>query len=170
MMKFSTKLPPVQTVIENVLYAMGFQDFQVALQASAIPGHITYNISGSESALLIGRDGRNLQALSKIIREILYFQAHSKDTTVDKHFDLTNFVIDVDDYQRTETAKLLATVDNLITKINLDGVSQAELPPMPSFQRRIIHAYVQAQESFTTESVGDYDKRRVIIKLNNTNE
>jgi spoIIIJ-associated protein len=160
-MKRSTaKLPPIQQAIETVLEMMGFSDYRVAIQSSSIPGHVTYNITGPDSALLIGRDGRNLEALSKIVREIVL----SRQGQMDKHFATENYVIDIDDYQDSEIKKLLAFVELRLSELRQSDETTIELQPMPSFKRRIVHAYVQDKTELKSESIGSGRDRRVIIK------
>jgi spoIIIJ-associated protein len=42
--------------------------------------------------------------------------------------------------------------------------SSIELDPMPAFDRRIIHEYLSTATDLKTESVGDGNKRRVMIR------
>jgi spoIIIJ-associated protein len=137
---------------------MGFKDYRVSLESSAIPGHVVYNVTGPDSALLIGRDGRNLQALSKIVREIVLCRAHS----LDSHFELENYVIDVDGYQEAEVKKLLDEIDKSIKQLSSAEDNAIELRPMTAFQRRIVHSYIQSKD-LSSQSQGTGADRKVII-------
>ncbi len=161
-MKTTAQLPPIQQVIESVLRSMGFSDFSVSIQSSSIPGHVSYNITGTDSALLIGRDGRNLEALSRLVREVVLVHA----TTYDSHFETDNFVVDVDGYQELEVKTMLGDLENKLIKFKTDQSSPIELEPMSSFHRRIVHSYIQNKPGLKTESVGVGQERKVIIKNN----
>ena len=161
--RLSRDLPPIQVVIEEVLQRMGFNDFRINLQSSTIPGHISYTITGPNSALLIGRDGRNLQVLSKLIREIVFARSTKGNKRIDKHFELENYVIDVDGYQEKQTQELLGYVDSQIKELAISNESQIELNPMSPFHRRIVHAYVQDKDGLNSESTGAGIERRLVI-------
>ncbi len=158
MKRLSTNLPPIQQVIERILTLMGFDNFKVSIESSVVPGHVVYNITGSESGLLIGRDGKNLQALSKLVREIVLAKA---DTT-DKHFDLENYVVDVDGYQGQEVSRLLDDVNNHVSDTKDASIP---LPPMSPFHRRLVHSYAQ-DKGWQSSSAGTGNERHVIIKVN----
>jgi len=161
--RLSRDLPPIQVVIEEVLQQMGFDDFRINLQSSTIPGHISYTITGSDSALLIGRDGRNLQVLSKLIREIVFARSAKGNKKMDRHFELENYVIDVDGYQEKQTQELLSYVDSQIKALGISDKPHIELSPMSPFHRRIVHAYVQEKPNLNSESTGTGIERRLVI-------
>ena len=157
-MKTRAELPPIQKVIEQLLDKLGFSNYRVSLESSAIPGHISYNITCDDSGLLIGRNGQNLQALSKLVREIII----SKAATIDKHYELENYVLDVDGYQEKQIKLLLGEVDSVIAQLN-ESVTLVELSPMPAFQRRVVHSYIQDKPSLSSHSEGFGSNRRVVI-------
>ena len=161
-MKSRAELPPIQKVIEQLLDKLGFSDYRVSLESSTIPGHISYNITGSDSGLLIGRNGQNLQALSKLVREIII----SKAATIDKHYELENYVLDVDGYQEKQIKDLLASVQAKIVELESSGDTQIALEPMPAFQRRVVHSFVQDKKNLSSHSEGFGSDRKVIITVN----
>ena len=111
---------------------------------------------------MIGRNGQNLQALSKIVREIII----SKAATIDKHYELENYVLDVDGYQEKQIKDLLASVQAKIVELESSGDTQIALEPMPAFQRRVVHSFVQDKKNLSSHSEGFGSDRKVIITVN----
>lgn len=154
------QLPPIQIVIESLLARLGFNDFRVSIEASSIPGHVVYNIKASDSALLIGKGGQNLQALSKLVRDIIATK------NLDKHYDSENFIVDVNNYQEDEVKQLIQTVNQALQSPKGYASNEIELPAMSSFNRRVVHAYLADKPKYNTRSVGNGPDRHIVISIN----
>ncbi len=105
-----------------------------------------------DSRFLIGQHGSNLYALEHLIRSILYKSGHT---------DRVN--IDINGYKEDK--------DRVIANIAKDSANQAArekkpviLRPMNAYERRIVHMTIADDTRITTESVGERDDRKVIIK------
>lgn len=153
------QLPPIQIVIESILTKLGFTDARVFIEASSIPGHVVYNIQVSDSALLIGRGGQNLQALSRLVRDIIM------NKKLSKRYDTENFIVDVNNYQESEVQKLITEVENALQSLQSIDSNQINLPPMSSFNRRVVHAYLADKAGYTTQSRGDGPDRHIVVSI-----
>lgn len=104
------------------------------------------------SRLLIGQHGANLHALEQIVRSI----AHKNGVT-------QRVTIDINDYKNDR--------DRIITSIAKDAANQAHrekkpivLRAMNSYERRIVHTVVGADDRVTSESIGTGVDRKVVVK------
>jgi len=106
----------------------------------------------SDSRFLIGQHGSNLYALEHLIRSILYRSGHSARVS-----------IDINNYKEEK--------DKMIANIAKDAANQAALEkkpiilrPMNAYERRIVHMNIEPDERVETESIGEGEDRKVLIK------
>jgi spoIIIJ-associated protein len=122
---------------------------------------LIFNISSPDSYLLIGRQGATLHALH-LLAQALAFKRLTRQSVGGEPFW---FTLDVDDYKRKREWFLKETAKAAVEKAKLTGRAQA-LEPMPNYERRLVHAYLQEHcpeaESF---SMGSEPYRKVVIKI-----
>jgi predicted RNA-binding protein Jag len=106
----------------------------------------------TDSRFLIGQHGSNLYALEHILRSILYKNGYTDRMS-----------IDINGYK--------ADKDRAVKNIAKDAANQAAqekkpiiLRPMNAYERRIVHMTVADDDRVETESVGEGEDRKVIIK------
>jgi len=114
-------------------------------------GEIVLDIEGEDVGRIIGKDGLTLNALQQIIRVIL-----SK-----KFQESFRISLDANNYRQRRFQS--------IRKISLTAAEDAkregkeiEIPPMSASDRRIVHMILN-EKGVKTESVGERDKRRVVV-------
>lgn len=103
--------------------------------------------------ILIGYNGKNLNALQVLLRQSL------------KNLDKLGFkiVIDVSNY-RSKKMKSLEFQIKKICKEILETKVEVKLDPMNSYERRIVHSVVSNYENLKSESFGEEPNRYTIIK------
>lgn len=108
--------------------------------------------TNSDSRFLIGQKGTNLYAFEHIIRSILYKNDFSERVS-----------LDINGYREDK--------DRMITNIAKDAADQAfrekkpvVLRPMNAYERRIVHMTICDDTRVETESIGEGEDRKVIIK------
>lgn len=159
----------IKKLIEDLLRHM-----QIAVQSIEISdcdGRTRFAISTSDSHLIIGAKGANLSAFNHLVKKIasaknaprgMVSEASSVTSPTSGEHSPT-FFVDVNGYQETA----LINVKN-IAKVMGDRArsfkTSVELEPMSSYERMIIHAFFQETKDLTTESVGEGEKRRVVIR------
>lgn len=150
-----SKIEIVQNIIMEILSIMGFANAKISYEESITKG-LVFNINcGSESYLLIGRQGTHLHAL-----QILAGQMADK-----KLKEPFWFTLDVDDYKMKREWFLKETARAAVEHIKKTGRAAA-LEPMPSYERRFVHAFVQ--ENFPeaeSQSIDREPYRKVVIRL-----
>jgi len=116
----------------------------------------TYNVrlETSESGLLIGYHGETLQSLQLILNLIL----------VKKSGEYLKVIIHVGDYREKRNAYLESLANQAAERVAQTGQEET-LPPMSSFERRVVHLALSNNPSVKTESTGEKNERRIVIKL-----
>lgn len=113
----------------------------------------TYTIYSDNDSLLIGKNGKNLQALSIIVSQYIKKE-------LGKNF---KFLIDVNSYKEKHDKQLERLAKNIAREVKGSKV-EAKLDSMNSYERRIIHNTLSKNKYVYTESVGEEPNRCVVIK------
>jgi spoIIIJ-associated protein len=108
--------------------------------------------TNTDSRFLIGQKGTNLHALEHIVRSILY-----KNSITDR------VSLDVNGYKEDK--------DRMVVNIAKNAADQAFrekkpviLRPMNAYERRIVHMTICDDNRVETESIGEGEGRKVVIK------
>lgn len=150
------KIETVKQIIEAILEQAGIPG-KVEFEESITKG-LVFNISSSDSFLLIGRQGATLHSLQILVQALAAKQLKSQEPFW--------FSLDVDDYKRKREWFLKETAKAAAAKAKLSGRAQA-LEPMPNYERRLIHAYLQEHHpEINSYSIDNEPYRRVVIELN----
>ena len=102
---------------------------------------------------LIGKNGKNLKALSMIVSGYL-------NTELGRNY---KFVIDVNEYKEKREHSLERLAKKIAREVSTTGID-AKLDPMNSYERRIIHNALSNNKRVYTESEGLEPNRYVVIK------
>lgn len=113
------------------------------------------SISTPDSRFMIGRDGETLRSFNHIVKKMIEKQTSEEESRV--------LTIDINDYQKKRFDSLRATAHMLAERAKYFK-SSVDVEPMPSFERRIIHTFIETIPDVTTESVGVGPHRKVVIK------
>lgn len=127
--------------------------FEVNMESKSREGVLYITLYTNNNSLLIGKDGRNLQALTLIINQIVSGELGF----------FYKFVLDVGEYKLKQEKSLERTVKDLAREVAKTKVD-AKLDPMNSYQRRIVHEVLSTNKKVYTESVGEEPNRCVVIK------
>jgi len=141
-------------VLERLLGGMGIEA-RVSLRTLDLPegpNPIVLDITGQNLGILIGRRGETLRALQYITRLIVNRRLHR----------WAEIVVDVEGYKKRRERSLTQLARRMADRATLLGQA-VSLEPMPPHERRIIHLALRDHEKVTTESVGEGDRRKVVI-------
>ena len=109
-------------------------------------------ISGNDSTILIGYRGEALNAMQVILTNIASKEIEEK----------VKVILDIANYKDARKK----TLEDLAVKLEKTVIKkgkQVTLEPMTSYERKIIHTKLQDSEKVRTYSIGEGDKRRVVI-------
>jgi spoIIIJ-associated protein len=142
--------------LEGLLSRMGIEA-SVEPQAEAITGEegnpIAFDIKGDDLGILIGRRGQTLSCLQFMVRLMV---GHQTKIWVP-------IVIDVEGYRQRRYGKLEALAQRLAEQVKERG-TPFTLEPMPSYERRIVHLTLAEHPYAITESIGEGEARKVVIR------
>ena len=133
-----------------ILREMGYQA-EVEIQVKQdIP---TYRIYSDNDSLLIGKSGKNLEALQIVLRQIV-----NTETEINYRFFL-----DVSDYKEKNEHHLESLAKRLAREVATTKI-EVKMDSMNSYERRIVHNVLTNNKKVYTESVGEEPNRCVVIK------
>lgn len=127
--------------------------FKANVEVKTKEGTPNYTIYSDNDSLLIGKNGKNLNALSLIVKENL--QKEIKENY--------RFIIDVSDYKEKNDQRLIRLTKKIAREVKFSKIA-AKLDPMNSYERRIIHNTLTNNKYVITESEGEEPNRAVVIK------
>ena len=140
----------IKDFLYKIVKDMGFN---CNIETKKRDDQLIYNIITSTSSVLIGKNGRTIEAL-----QILALQMIST-----KYNTFYRFTVDVNDYKQKRKQRL-----EKLAKYTAKDVAKSKqavsLEPMNSYERRIIHNALTNSTDVITISEGEEPNRYVIIK------
>ena len=137
--------------LKSILVGMGFTE--VAVTAREAEEDVYFEITCSEDyGNIIGRRGETLDALQYLTR-LFVNRANDNNKRV---------ALNVGDYRARREETLRALAKRQAQRVLKYGRSSS-LEPMNPYERRIIHTAIQEIEGVTSHSVGEGDRRRVVV-------
>ena len=113
----------------------------------------TYVIYSDNDALLIGKNGKNLSALSTVVAQHL-------NKELGRNY---KFILDINAYKEKRDKNLERLAKRIAREVASTKV-EAKLDSMNSYERRIIHNALTNSKRVYTESEGEEPNRYVVIK------
>ncbi|EJR0565903.1 TPA_asm: protein jag [Listeria monocytogenes] len=153
MVKVIEKEDGIQVAIDYLLNVATKMGAVITIDVEEVGKDVKLQIKGDSLGMLIGKHGQTLNALQYLTQLIA-----NKTTSQYK-----NIIVNVGDYRerRHETLVILA---NKMADKALKTKRAVHLEPMPSFERKIIHAILSENEQIETHSEGRDPYRYIVIK------
>jgi len=146
---FDRGIIAAQAIVEKILVLMGISANVFAKKEQA---NIVVEIRSSDAGILIGKDGKNLNAFQEITRNIFF-----KKTNLKKRV-----VLDVNGYRKRKREGITQLAKEAADKA-ASTKEEVVMPPMPPYERYIIHSFLQSDHRVTTMSQGEGDNRAVVV-------
>ena len=142
---------------QTVEYFFRDMTFEVNVEASFLDERQTLliNIDTIDPQVLIGTRGQTLKDISHVLKIIL-----RKKIILDYPFFIE---IDINEYRKKKAEYLKELAISTADEVSLSQKEKA-FPPMPADERRIIHLELAKREDIVTESEGEGEDRKVIVK------
>lgn len=142
-----------QEILQSIL---GFLDIPATVETDKKGTRTRFNIRVEEAGFLIGKDGENLRALQYIFSLLI-----SKKTG--QFLRSETALVDVNNYFLEKENYLEALAKNTAQRV-LETRKAEELIPMTPWERKIIHLALESMPGVASESSGEGEDRRVIIR------
>jgi spoIIIJ-associated protein len=144
----------LETIKKTVREFFGKTTFQVEIGSlSQKDSALTINLKAEEPQILIGDQGQTLLEAQHLLRAIL-----RKKITEPFFVDL-----DINGYKKKKSEYLEELARSVADEVALTKNGK-DLPPMPAYERRVIHLVLANRSDVVTESVGQEPGRRIVIK------
>lgn len=134
----------------NITKLMGLN---INFEVKERDGITTLTIFCDNNNILIGKQGRTVNALSLILKQYLFNELGF----------YYNLILDVGEYKQKNEKRLERLAKSLARDV-VRSQMELKLDPMNSYERRIIHTVLSENNKVTTESEGIEPNRYVIIK------
>jgi spoIIIJ-associated protein len=141
----------VEDYLSNLLELAGFDVFIEELSIDD-EDNLTVQLSGDDSARVIGREGQVLDAVQQMVVAAAIHGGVSR----------RRILIDVEHYRERREKKVKEDAAYYAKEV-LSSRRTYEFPPMTPRERRIVHMVVADIGGLTTESVGEGDDRYVRV-------
>ena len=140
----------IKEYLVKLLKNLGFQVNIEIKNKEAIP---TYLIYSDNDALLIGKNGKNLKALSVVVNQHI-------NKELGKTF---KFIIDINSYKEKHEKSIEYLAKKIAREVATSKIP-VKLDSMNSYERRIVHNILTNNKKVYTESEGEEPNRCVVIK------
>ena len=143
----------IKETIVKIVKDMGFD---VNTEVKVRDDILNITLFSDKNNLLIGRDGKNMAALTTVVRQIIFNELGY----------YYKFNLDVGEYKLKQQKNLERMAHKLAREVAKTKV-EVKLDPMNSYERRIIHNTLNDDRYVYTESFGEEPNRYVVIKVRN---
>jgi spoIIIJ-associated protein len=146
----------IKQTIEEFLGKIGFEtEVEIKNEAQEDKENIVCDIKTKEdSNLLIGQYGVNLQAVQHLLRLIIRKKLPD---------ERAHFIIDVNSYRQQKNQSIIEQAQEAAQQAITEG-RVIIMRPMTAYERRIVHMELSKNEKVVTESIGEADGRKVVVK------
>lgn len=141
----------IKNIIEDFFEYLGLDG---RIDTSFSDGVVKIEVQMEEPSYFIGHSGHVLLAAQHLLKAILRRKVEGV-----KYVDL-----DINDYKKNKIAYLKEMAREAAEDVVLLKKPK-ELPPMPAYERRIVHMELTGRTDVTTESIGEGLDRRVVVKI-----
>lgn len=120
-------------------------------QDSTIP----IDLKMEEPQILIGEGGQTLAEVQRLLKMVI-----QKKIASEAHFYID---LDINNYKKKKIEYLKEMAKSAADEVSLVK-KEKNLPPMPAYDRRVIHLELASRQDIVAESVGFEPERSVVIK------
>lgn len=125
----------------------------VTFESKVRDEQITIKMYSDNNNILIGKEGKTLQALTTVVKQVVY----------NKINEYPYILLDVENYKDKKEQRLIRLAKNVARDVAKTKLP-VELENMNSYERRIIHNALGESKKVYTESVGVEPNRHIVVK------
>lgn len=140
----------VARYLENVIMSYGAQTH---IKVEMGPNQVVFNIETDKSGYIIGKHGKIINSL-QVLAQVMVHQYDKRRQSV---------ILNIGDY-RERRAKILEQIAERTAKEVLKTKRPVVLDPLPSYERKQIHAYLAKIDHIETHSEGKEPNRYLVVE------
>ena len=140
----------VKDFLKGITKDMGLD---VSFESKVRDEQITIKMYSDNNNILIGKEGKTLQALTTLVKQVIY----------NKIGEYPYILLDVENYKEKNEERLVRSAKKIAKEVAKTKI-EAELENMNSYQRRLVHNALTDFKGVYTESVGEEPNRHIVIK------
>ncbi len=142
----------IKKIINEIFFYID-EDIKIDFSLKEEDAVLFIDIKMKEPQILIGERGQTLTEVERVIKII-----------VNKNIEERLFInLDINDYKKRKKDYLISLADEVADEVFFSGTEKS-FPPMAAFERRIVHMAIKDREGVISESVGDGEERRIIVR------
>ncbi len=138
--------------LENILDNIGV-DYNIEVRTINDEHELFVLIDSSENPLLIGIQGRTLDAMQALVKNLIGTYTHDKIVVT----------VDVGGYKESRKKKLESLACKIAKEV-AETKQEVKLKPMSAYERLIIHERLANSKDVYTESEGEGETRAIVVK------
>ena len=136
--------------IKMITKAIGID---VNLETKRTNEHLKIILYSENNALLIGKNGKNLQSIQTLLRQSI----------LTKTGIYVNLILDVENYKEKREKNIEYLAKKIAKEVEQTKI-EVKMDSMNSYERRIVHNILSNNKKVTTISEGEEPNRYVIVK------
>lgn len=149
----SQRIQEIKAIIRQLISKMGID---AVVDDVARPEEVQFAVRVRDGGMLIGNQGAGLVALNHVVKKMVRSGSPADGEDV-------QFFLDVNDYQRQKNESLKESAKMHAQRVRYFKKAVV-MQPMSAYDRRIIHSALTECPDIITESMGEGEDRRVVIK------
>lgn len=138
---------------ESLIDILKLMDVEANLEVRRRENRIEIKIFSNNNAILIGKNGRTMQSLQTLLRQILKNNVKCNLT----------IMLDVEDYKEKRNRNIEYLAKKIAREVSKTKI-ETKLDNMNSYERRVVHNVLSNNKFVYTVSEGEEPNRHVIIK------
>jgi spoIIIJ-associated protein len=146
-------MKPVSDLVTQVFTHLTFPDAVVAISDSDGGLNLTVTVDETSSGILIGYRGEKINALQLLLTLMINNDAIAYQPV---HIDINGY--------REKRHQSVREMADSAAQNAIDSGREILLPPLPSFERRIVHLHLSQNPQVETYSEGEGDDRRLVVR------
>jgi spoIIIJ-associated protein len=140
----------IKEYLNKTLMLMGIK---ANIEVKKRDNNIKILLFSDQNSILIGKEGKTIEAFQVILNQILY-------NNIGSQFRIS---VDVGEYKLKREKKLEITIRKIAYSVSRSKIP-AKLDPMNSYERRIVHTILSNYTGVITISEGEEPNRYVVIR------
>lgn len=150
--KLTVNVDPVMEAKQFLSDVCKQMDLEVNIESTIDGKYVYFQLNSDKTGLLIGKRGQTLNALQILTQVVLNRFSE----------EFMNVILNAENYREKREETLVLLANRLANKV-IKEKKEISLEPMPSFERKIIHAALADNEKIKTYSVGTDPHRHLVI-------